>query len=49
MKGRREVKVFLRGERERSPQLSQIMLPSSPHLGESQASTPPKCNGGVST
>ena len=40
---------FLRGERERSPQLSQIMLPSSPHLGESQASTPPKCNGGVST
>ena len=42
-------RFFLRGERERSPQLSQIMLPSSPHLGESQASTPPKCNGGVST
>ena len=38
-----------RGERERSPQLSQIMLPSFPHLGKSQASTPPKCNGGVST
>ena len=38
-----------RGERERSPQLTQIMLPSSPHQGESQASTPSKCNEEAST
>ena len=44
-----DTRLVLRGERERSPQLPQIMLPSSPHLGESQASTPPKCNGEVST
>ena len=44
-----KIRFWLRGERERSPQLSQIMLPSFPHLGKSQASTPPKCNGGVST
>ena len=35
-------------ERERSLPLPQIMLPSFPHLGKSQGSAQPKCNGKAS-
>ncbi|XP_055486470.1 tubulin alpha-8 chain-like [Leucoraja erinacea] len=35
----------LRGERERSPPLPQILQSSIPHLGTSQASAHPRCNG----
>lgn len=34
-----------RGERERSPPLPQIMQSSFPHLGKSQGSAHPECNG----
>ena len=35
----------VRGERERSPPLPQIMQSSFPHLGKSQGSAHPECNG----
>ncbi|XP_073219045.1 uncharacterized protein [Lepidochelys kempii] len=35
----------LRGQRERSPPLPQIMQSSFPHLGKSQGSAHPQCNG----
>ncbi|KAL8213312.1 UNVERIFIED_CONTAM: hypothetical protein K2H54_062209, partial [Gekko kuhli] len=34
-----------RGKRERSPPLPQIMQSSFPHLGKSQGSAHPQCNG----
>ena len=36
---------FSRGKRERSPPLPQIMQSSFPHLGKSQGSAHPECNG----
>ncbi|KAK2900053.1 hypothetical protein Q8A73_013182 [Channa argus] len=35
----------IRGERERSPPLPQIMQSRFPHLGNSQGSAQPECNG----
>ena len=41
--------IVNRGQRERSPPLPEIMLPSCPHLGQSQVSAQPECNGKAST
>ena len=38
----------IRGQRERSPLLTKIAHPSRPHLGRSQRSTQPECNGRAS-
>ncbi|XP_068612254.1 LOW QUALITY PROTEIN: transmembrane protein 88 b [Brachionichthys hirsutus] len=43
-----EGQQLIRGERERSPPLPEIMQSRFPHLGNSQGSAPPKCNGGAS-
>ena len=40
--------LYLRGERERSPPLTKITCPSLPHLGRSQRSAQPECNGKAS-
>ena len=42
------VQLGIRGERERSPPLTKITHPSHPHLGRSQASAQPECNGRAS-
>lgn len=42
------IKLDIRGERERSPPLTKITHPSHPHLGRSQASAQPECNGRAS-
>ena len=42
------VDVVVGGERERSPPLSQIMQSKLPHLGNSQGSARPECNGRAS-
>ena len=39
------VDIVIRGERERSPPLPQIMQSRFPHLGNSQGSAQPECNG----
>lgn len=39
------LKPEIRGKRERSPPLPEIMQSSIPHLGTSQGSAHPKCNG----
>ena len=39
---------LIRGERERSPPLPQIMQSRFPHLGNSQGSAEPECNGRAS-
>ena len=37
--------IMIRGERERSPPLPEIMQLRFPHLGNSQGSAQPECNG----
>ena len=43
------VSTLNRGQRERSPPLTKIMLPSFPRLGKLQESTVPQCNGTASS
>ena len=43
------VSILNRGQRERSPPLTKIMLPSFPRLGKLQESTVPQCNGTASS
>ena len=45
----KDILNYFRGERERSPPLPQIVLPSCLHLRQSQASAQTECNVRAST